>query len=87
MAEISICSGFQKKQRHCNNFTNMQNGGGTRNPTFKQLDHREKMRNYEKEKSTNVVTVILPKAFFLFVCFLEHQKLPKLPSVARFTFL
>lgn len=59
---------FKKKQRHCNNFTNMQNGGGTRYPTFKQLDHREKMRNYEKEKSTNVVTVILPKAFFcLFV--------------------
>lgn len=39
----------KKKQRHCNNFTNMQNGGGTRNPTFKQLDHREKMRNYEKK--------------------------------------
>lgn len=77
MAEIFICSGFQKKQRHCNNFTNMQDGGGTRNPTFKQLDYRENTRNYEKEKSTNVVTVILPKAFFLFVCFFGTSKASK----------
>lgn len=55
----------------------MQDGGGTRNPTFKQLDYRENTRNYEKEKSTNVVTVILPKAFFLFVCFFGTSKASK----------